>query len=73
MTNECTVDRGFRVFAAAVLLAPVAVALSQMITTWPVLLAGTVGAALLATGLTGFCPAYKLLHFSTRHLHAHAE
>ncbi len=55
--NEGTIDRALRIAAGLVLLALVFVGPQ---TPW-----GWIGLVPLATGLVGFCPAYRLFGFST--------
>jgi hypothetical protein len=57
MTNEGTVDRIARVVIGLALLSLTVVGPRSM---W-----GLVGIVLLATGLIGFCPLYRLVGVST--------
>ncbi len=56
--NESAADRTIRVIAGAAL---VAIAVTGPKTPW-----GYLGLILVVTGLTGFCPIYRILGFSTR-------
>jgi len=58
ISNEGSVDRVIRVVLGLALLALVFVGPKTML--------GLVGLVPLATGLLGFCPAYRLIGFSTR-------
>lgn len=55
--NEGTIDRTLRIIVGLILLALVFVGPQ---TAW-----GWIGIVPLATGLLGFCPAYKLFGLST--------
>ncbi|MFD3190449.1 DUF2892 domain-containing protein [Sedimentitalea sp. HM32M-2] len=55
--NEGNLDRALRIIAGLVLL--------SLVFVGPKTLWGLVGLIPLATGLTGFCPAYKLLGLNT--------
>ena len=55
--NEGTVDRAVRIIVGLVLISLVFVGPQSM---W-----GWIGLIPLATGLTGFCPAYTLLGMNT--------
>ncbi len=57
MKNVGTIDRALRIIAGIVLIALVFVGPK---TPW-----GWIGIIPLATGLIGFCPAYRLLGLST--------
>jgi len=56
-TNEASWDRGFRIVLGLALL--------SLTIVGPHTLWGLAGIVLLATGLIGFCPAYRLLGVST--------
>jgi hypothetical protein len=55
--NEGSLDRGLRITAGVVLIA---LAATGTIGVW-----GWIGVVPLATGLIGWCPAYKLLGINT--------
>jgi hypothetical protein len=55
--NEGSLDRGLRIAAGLVLIA---LAATGTIGMW-----GWIGVVPLATGLIGWCPAYKLLGINT--------
>ena len=55
--NEGSVDRGLRIAAG---LALIALAATGTVGAW-----GWIGLLPLATGLIGWCPAYRLLGIST--------
>lgn len=61
--NESTPDRIVRVIVG---IALVALAVAGVIGGPVAVLAGLVGAILLVTGATGFCPLYALLRVSTK-------
>ncbi len=56
-TNTGTIDRGLRI---AVGLTLIALAATSTIGVW-----GWIGVVPLATGLIGWCPAYKLIGVNT--------
>lgn len=61
-TNEAGWDRTVRVIAGiAMILIPIIFTRQA----WGIV-TGILGLVLLLTGLTGFCPLYSLLKFSTR-------
>lgn len=60
--NEGPIDRIARIAAGAAL---VAVAVLGLVASPLALVAGAVGAILLVTGATGFCPLYAVLGVST--------
>ena len=60
--NESTLDRIFRVIAGIGLLA--LGIFSGVAGAWQIVWI-VIGAVLLLTGLTGFCPLYRLFNFST--------
>jgi hypothetical protein len=62
MRNEGTWDRVVRVVIGAALL--IAWAAGAFTGAWAAVL-GIVGLLLTATGIVGFCPAYRLLGIST--------
>lgn len=55
--NEGNLDRALRIIAGLVLL--------SLVFVGPKTLWGLVGLIPLATGLSGFCPAYKLIGLNT--------
>jgi len=57
MTNEGTVDRAIRIIAGLAIL--------SLAFVGPQSPFGYLGLVPLATGLIGFCPAYKILGLST--------
>jgi len=57
MTNEGTIDRAIRIVIGLGLIALVFVGPQSAL--------GWIGVVPLATGIFGFCPAYKLLGLST--------
>ncbi len=57
MTNEGTLDRVLRVVIGIGLLSLTVVGPHSML--------GLIGALPLVTGILGFCPAYRVLGFST--------
>jgi hypothetical protein len=57
MTNEGTIDRAVRIIAGLAILSLAFVGPQSPL--------GYLGLVPLATGLLGFCPAYKLLGLST--------
>jgi len=57
MTNEGTLDRAIRVV--------IGIALLSLTVLGPKSMWGLVGLVPLATGILGFCPAYKILGIST--------
>jgi hypothetical protein len=61
-TNEAPIDRIVRVAAGVALLAVVVLGVLATPLSW---IAGAIGAILLVTGATGFCPLYALLGVST--------
>jgi hypothetical protein len=63
-TNEAAWDRGLRIVVGLVLLSSTIVG--------PHTLWGLSGIVLLATGILGFCPLYRLLGLSTSSIHPKA-
>jgi hypothetical protein len=61
--NESTPDRIIRIVAGVALLALV---VAGIVGGPAAILAGVVGAILLVTGATGFCPLYAILRVSTK-------
>ena len=61
-TNVGKVDKIIRIIIAAV--AAALIATSTLTGTWAIVV-GIVGAAMLITGLTGFCGLYKVFGMST--------
>jgi Protein of unknown function (DUF2892) len=57
MTNEGTIDRAVRIIAGLAILSLAFVGPQSPL--------GYIGLVPLATGVLGFCPAYKLLGLST--------
>jgi hypothetical protein len=66
MRNEGTLDRALRGVAGLVLLALAwLVGLPPLAEGWALWLATIGGIVLVATAVTGFCPAYRLLGLKT--------
>lgn len=63
--NEGPIDRVARLAAGAALIA---VAVLGLVAAPLSLVAGAVGAILVVTGATGFCPLYAVLGVSTCHV-----
>ncbi len=62
-TNESTADRIIRIVVGAILAV---LAITGVATGALAIVAWVLAALLLVTGVVGFCPAYALLHLSTK-------
>lgn len=66
MRNEGTMDRGLRGIAGLALLALALISGAAVFNAaWAFWAAIVVGAVLLVTAVTGFCPAYRLFGLKT--------